>query len=171
MSGIWDELEVYKEVLCEMRGNKDFLPTIQAYYSSVRQCELGMGKGPLLFAIMRGKVSEGLDFADNRARGVITVSVEMAGESDNVKYKFYYCMTPESQELYSILASQTCELWIAATQLFYMFSFSVPDSTITSASSFWVKYCLLIMCAVMVDVSFILSNISVPHILLWNTVL
>jgi Fanconi anemia group J protein len=75
MSGIWEELEVYKEVLCEMRGNKDFLPTIQAYYSSVRQCELGTGKGPLLFAIMRGKVSEGLDFADNRARGVITVGI------------------------------------------------------------------------------------------------
>jgi Fanconi anemia group J protein len=96
MSGIWDELEVHKEVLCEMRGNKDFLPTIQAYYSSVRQCELGMGKGPLLFAIMRGKVSEGLDFADNRARGVITVSEEMAGGSDTVKYKSFYCKTPES---------------------------------------------------------------------------
>ncbi|GFG37048.1 hypothetical protein Cfor_05438, partial [Coptotermes formosanus] len=75
MSGIWDELEVHKEVLCEMRGNRDFLPTIQAYYNSVRQCELGLGKGPLLFAIMRGKVSEGLDFADNRARGVITVGI------------------------------------------------------------------------------------------------
>lgn len=110
MSGIWDELEVYKEVLCEMRGNKDFLPTIQAYYSSVRQCELGMGKGPLLFAIMRGKVSEGLDFADNRARGVITVSVETAGESDTVKYKAFYCKILESQELYTILASQTCKL-------------------------------------------------------------
>jgi Fanconi anemia group J protein len=57
-----------------MRGNRDFLPTIEAYYKSVSQCELGIGKGPLLFAIMRGKVSEGLDFADNRARGVITVS-------------------------------------------------------------------------------------------------
>ncbi|XP_033609539.1 Fanconi anemia group J protein homolog [Cryptotermes secundus] len=58
-----------------MQGNKDFLPTIQAYYRSVHQCELGIGKGPLLFAIMRGKVSEGLDFADNRARGVITVGI------------------------------------------------------------------------------------------------
>jgi hypothetical protein len=111
MSGIWDELEVYKEVLCEMRGNKDFLPTIQAYYSSVRQCELGMSKGPLLFAIMRGKVSEGLDFADNRARGVITVSVEMTGiiQYNTIKYKAFYCKIPESQELYAILASQTCK--------------------------------------------------------------
>jgi Fanconi anemia group J protein len=73
-SGIWAELETHKEVLCEMRGNKDFLPTIEAYYRSVSHCERGVGKGPLLFAIMRGKVSEGLDFADNRARGVITVS-------------------------------------------------------------------------------------------------
>lgn len=123
MSGIWDELEVYKEVLCEMRGNKDFLPTIQAYYSSVRQCELGMGKGPLLFAIMRGKVSEGLDFADNRARGVITVSVEMAGDNVTVKYKALYCKIPESQELYAILANQTCKLWITAMQQFYMLAF------------------------------------------------
>lgn len=109
MSGIWDKLEVYKEVHCEMRGNKDFLPTIQAYYSSVRQCELGMGKGPLLFAIMRGKVSEGLDFADNRARGVITVSVETAGESDTVKYKAFYYKILESQELCAFLASYTCK--------------------------------------------------------------
>lgn len=30
--------------------------------------------GALLFAVCRGKVSEGLDFADNNARAVITVS-------------------------------------------------------------------------------------------------
>jgi Rad3-related DNA helicase len=95
MSGIWDELEVHKEVLCEMRGNRDFLPTIQAYYNSVRQCELGLGKGPLLFAIMRGKVSEGLDFADNRARGVITVSEGMHGESYTIKCNAFFCQIPD----------------------------------------------------------------------------
>ena len=30
--------------------------------------------GALFFAVCRGKVSEGLDFADNNARAVITVS-------------------------------------------------------------------------------------------------
>ncbi|KAJ4444071.1 hypothetical protein ANN_05860, partial [Periplaneta americana] len=74
-SGIWEELQMHKEVLCEIRGNKDFLPTVEAFNDSVKQCELGFSKGPLLFAVLRGKISEGLDFADNRARGVITVGI------------------------------------------------------------------------------------------------
>jgi len=31
--------------------------------------------GALFFAVCRGKVSEGLDFTDNNARAVITVSI------------------------------------------------------------------------------------------------
>ena len=31
--------------------------------------------GALFFAVCRGKVSEGMDFADNNARAVITVSL------------------------------------------------------------------------------------------------
>ena len=34
----------------------------------------GQHNGALFLAVCRGKVSEGLDFADNNARAVITVS-------------------------------------------------------------------------------------------------
>jgi hypothetical protein len=91
-----------------MRGNKDFLPTIQAYYRSVSQCELGIGKGPLLFAIMRGKVSEGLDFADNRARGVITVSQQrdtVKWKVLSIRFKSHYSLFPMLKLL--MLASAT----------------------------------------------------------------
>ena len=39
-------------------------------------CYDGSGiDGALFFAVCRGKVSEGMDFADNNARAVITVSL------------------------------------------------------------------------------------------------
>ena len=37
--------------------------------------EAGRRTGALFLAVCRGKVSEGLDFSDNNARAVITVSV------------------------------------------------------------------------------------------------
>lgn len=41
---------------------------------SLGEANQGAADGALLFAVCRGKVSEGLDFADNNARAVITVS-------------------------------------------------------------------------------------------------
>ena len=40
----------------------------------MKDCESGQPNGALFLAVCRGKVSEGLDFADNNARAVITVS-------------------------------------------------------------------------------------------------
>lgn len=40
----------------------------------IDDCE-GHCNGALFLAVCRGKVSEGLDFADNNARAVITVSI------------------------------------------------------------------------------------------------
>lgn len=40
----------------------------------------GSTGGALFLAVCRGKVSEGLDFADNNARAVITVSVGLSGK-------------------------------------------------------------------------------------------
>jgi len=37
--------------------------------------ECYVSQGALFLAVCRGKVSEGLDFADNNARAVITVSI------------------------------------------------------------------------------------------------
>lgn len=53
------------------------------------------GKGPttgaLMMAVCRGKVSEGIDFKDNHARAVITVSIPYPNVMDlNVKLKKQY---------------------------------------------------------------------------------
>lgn len=44
------------------------------YFPCLLDCGEGHYSGALFLAVCRGKVSEGLDFADNNARAVITVS-------------------------------------------------------------------------------------------------
>ena len=48
----------------------------------------GHCNGALFLAVCRGKVSEGLDFADNNARAVITVN------SLHLHVAYVYCITP-----------------------------------------------------------------------------
>lgn len=51
--------------------NKDGLkPLIDEYYKTIEEKQ-----GASLFAVCRGKVSEGLDFADSRARAVIVIGL------------------------------------------------------------------------------------------------
>ncbi|CAB3363445.1 Hypothetical predicted protein [Cloeon dipterum] len=62
--------------------------------SSIRRAEEGVGQtqtGALLLAVCRGKVSEGIDFKDNHARAVITVSIPYPNIKDlNIKLKKEY---------------------------------------------------------------------------------
>eukprot|EP01119_Soliformovum_irregulare_P011667 TRINITY_DN2946_c3_g1_i1.p1 TRINITY_DN2946_c3_g1~~TRINITY_DN2946_c3_g1_i1.p1 ORF type:complete len:793 (-),score=221.10 TRINITY_DN2946_c3_g1_i1:92-2470(-) len=48
----------------------DFKEIIAGYYDSIKS-----NRGALFFAVCRGKVSEGLDFADDNARGVIVIGI------------------------------------------------------------------------------------------------
>lgn len=51
--------------------NKDSLkPLIEEYYKTIEEKQ-----GASLFAVCRGKVSEGLDFTDSRARAVIVIGL------------------------------------------------------------------------------------------------
>lgn len=52
------------------RGNPREFDAIMCEYISSAS-----GKGALLFAVCRGKISEGLDFADEQARAVVTVGI------------------------------------------------------------------------------------------------
>ena len=49
--------------------------------------------GALFMAVCRGKVSEGLDFADNNARAVICVGIPFPNVKDSfsLQNEFYYC--------------------------------------------------------------------------------
>lgn len=58
----------FQPIFTEPRNKDDFNNIISEYYAKIK--EEG-SKGACFFAVCRGKVSEGLDFADANGRGVI----------------------------------------------------------------------------------------------------
>ena len=68
-------------MMSETRGadKVNFEQSLREYYEVIKNLEqgsnlLGEVTGALFLAVFRGKVSEGMDFADNNARAVMTVS-------------------------------------------------------------------------------------------------
>uniref|UniRef100_A0A1A9VRD2 Regulator of telomere elongation helicase 1 homolog n=1 Tax=Glossina austeni TaxID=7395 RepID=A0A1A9VRD2_GLOAU len=65
-SGLWADLSRFKPIFVEPKGKDDFLNTMEGFYESINN-----SKGACFMAVCRGKVSEGLDFADRNGRAVI----------------------------------------------------------------------------------------------------
>lgn len=87
-TGKYKELLQLKEVVIEPRigPTEDFERSIKYYYKTISDCKKSPTgtttvssrqnvTGAIFFAVYRGKVSEGLDFADENARAVINVSI------------------------------------------------------------------------------------------------
>ena len=68
-SGILKRMEKFKGVYQEPRESSHYKFVISAFYKDV------YGKGAVMFAVCRGKISEGLDFSDAAARCVMLVGV------------------------------------------------------------------------------------------------
>jgi len=69
-SGIWGRIDNLKRILVEPQ-RKDALSTaMKEYYEEVRT-----GKGGCFMAVCRGKVAEGLDFADDNGRAVLVTGL------------------------------------------------------------------------------------------------
>ncbi|XP_070573083.1 Fanconi anemia group J protein homolog isoform X2 [Ptychodera flava] len=88
---LWDQLERRKFVICEPRGGDkaDFDDLLRQFYDAILESEDSDAdsngvNGSLFLAVCRGKVSEGLDFADNNARAVITVGIPFPNFKDSV---------------------------------------------------------------------------------------
>eukprot|EP01065_Artemidia_motanka_P029323 TRINITY_DN35463_c0_g1_i1.p1 TRINITY_DN35463_c0_g1~~TRINITY_DN35463_c0_g1_i1.p1 ORF type:complete len:949 (+),score=274.51 TRINITY_DN35463_c0_g1_i1:63-2849(+) len=78
---LWEELARMKEIFEEGRGGVD-ARTVHAAYTAAAE----RGRGALLLAVMRGRMSEGIDFADGQARAVLVVGIPFASvESLQVK--------------------------------------------------------------------------------------
>nr|XP_054773588.1 Fanconi anemia group J protein homolog [Lytechinus pictus] len=97
-TGLYDQLQSLKSVMCEARGGDKsvFDEQLREFYETIKLCEEdGLENqritGVLMFAVCRGKISEGMDFADNNARAVITVGIPYPNVRDaQVEAKRHY---------------------------------------------------------------------------------
>ncbi|XP_060563904.1 Fanconi anemia group J protein homolog [Ruditapes philippinarum] len=106
LTGLWNKLTTRKRVMVEPRAadREDFDGMMKAFYEVVKgdlynpyldeaECNDDDSEidGALFFAVCRGKVSEGMDFADDNARAVITVGIPYPSFKDvQVKLKREY---------------------------------------------------------------------------------
>ena len=67
--GILKRMEKLKGIYTEPRDSSHYKYVISAFYKDV------YGKGAVMFAVCRGKISEGLDFSDDAARCVMLIGI------------------------------------------------------------------------------------------------
>jgi hypothetical protein len=68
-SSIWDKLSQLKQPFIEPKGKLEFDDVISLYEKTIKT------RGAILFAVCRGKASEGIDFSDAKARAVIICGI------------------------------------------------------------------------------------------------
>ncbi|KAL0027241.1 hypothetical protein WJX77_006278 [Trebouxia sp. C0004] len=77
-NGLWGQLAALKRVVIEPKGTGEAFDTVMKdYYTAVKR-----GQGGLFMAVCRGKVSEGLDFADSNARAVLIFGIPFPNVKD-----------------------------------------------------------------------------------------
>lgn len=85
-SRIWQRMSAKKVVVAEPRFSDEFESCIRHYYDVIKATDAAPNEagvdGALFMAVCRGKVSEGLDFADNHARAVICVGIPFPNVKD-----------------------------------------------------------------------------------------
>ncbi|XP_072170315.1 regulator of telomere elongation helicase 1-like [Diadema setosum] len=87
-SGVSNRIGQYKQIFIEPRGKADFNETMESFYERVKD---PTQNGAAFFAVCRGKVSEGLDFADNNGRAVVITGLPFPPRMDpRVMLKMQY---------------------------------------------------------------------------------
>ncbi len=98
ITGLYEQLGASKRIFIEPRSAqlKEFENLMRKYYECISACKTGaeiFGKnstinGAIFFAVYRGKISEGLDLADENCRAVIPVGIPYPAVNDQkVKLK------------------------------------------------------------------------------------
>eukprot|EP00043_Microstomoeca_roanoka_P013105 m.128130 g.128130 ORF g.128130 m.128130 type:complete len:245 (-) comp15668_c1_seq17:2379-3113(-) len=93
---IWDRLSEYKTPVVEPQNKHEFVAAMEVFYSQIKQ----PNSGSIFFAVCRGKVSEGLDFADDNGRAVIITGLPYPAARDAkvlLKKKFLDIMKARKQ--------------------------------------------------------------------------
>ncbi|KNC52066.1 tumor necrosis factor receptor superfamily member 6B [Thecamonas trahens ATCC 50062] len=91
-SSMWETISRHKTPFVEPRGSGDLNAQIDEFYAAVRSVSgrsgAASGAGAIFFAVCRGKVSEGLDFADANGRAVVVTGLPYPNTYDpKVKLK------------------------------------------------------------------------------------
>jgi Fanconi anemia group J protein len=79
--GVYDEIAKLKKIFLEPRQGtpKDFDKLLKNFYQVIKDCSgasrTGGVNGAILFAVYRGKISEGLDLKDDNCRAVIPIGI------------------------------------------------------------------------------------------------
>ncbi|KRY10364.1 Fanconi anemia group J -like protein, partial [Trichinella patagoniensis] len=93
-SSLWSQLNVYKMVVVEPRKNGSDVRLIMDRFTETIKDPKKLGpkcNGALLLAVYRGKISEGVDFADQQARAVVTVGIPYPDMEDmRIRLKIQY---------------------------------------------------------------------------------
>uniref|UniRef100_UPI00358EF1C3 regulator of telomere elongation helicase 1-like isoform X3 n=1 Tax=Myxine glutinosa TaxID=7769 RepID=UPI00358EF1C3 len=71
-TGLWKRIEGFKSIFVEPKGKRSFTEVVDGFYEKVQDSNTS---GAAFFAVCRGKVSEGLDFADRNGRAVIVTGL------------------------------------------------------------------------------------------------
>lgn len=72
VSGIWSQIQQAKPIFIEPQLKSEFLETMDDYYAHINDPRT---KGAIFIGVCRGKVAEGLDFADTYGRAVIITGI------------------------------------------------------------------------------------------------
>ncbi|XP_024022473.1 regulator of telomere elongation helicase 1 homolog isoform X2 [Morus notabilis] len=76
---IWERISKHKRPVVEPRQSSLFLLSIEDYMAKLKDTS---SSGAIFFAVCRGKVSEGLDFADHAGRAVVITGMPFATITD-----------------------------------------------------------------------------------------
>ncbi|KAJ9568519.1 hypothetical protein OSB04_004485 [Centaurea solstitialis] len=118
-STIWERICKHKLPVVEPRQSSLFTQAIDDYMAKLRDTS---STGAVFFAVCRGKVSEGLDFADQAGRAVIVTGIPFALRNDP---KVIYYLFAESSVLF---------LGSDRRRVVYKAKPSVPDIALDTAS-------------------------------------
>jgi regulator of telomere elongation helicase 1 len=72
-NNMWDAIHDVKPIFMEPQNKNDFETCMSEYYAAVQTT-----RGAIFMAVLRGKVSEGLDFKDENGRAVIIIGLPFA---------------------------------------------------------------------------------------------
>ncbi|PFX28485.1 Regulator of telomere elongation helicase 1 [Stylophora pistillata] len=78
-SGTWSRLEQHKPLFAEPKGKGDFAETMERFYEKINDPSCNAAT---FFAVCRGKVSEGLDFADMNGRAEVITGLPFPPKMD-----------------------------------------------------------------------------------------